>query len=78
MANEWLKILSEANSARADVIPPGYKTADELAKHFGKSKCTIDRHMPRLLESGVMVRAYFKRVDRAGRLVTAPHYKQAK
>jgi hypothetical protein len=76
--NDWLKILARANSHRADKIPPGYMTHEELRQKFGKSSSAITRNLPILLESGVLTVCNYKRVDRAGRLVEMPHYKLKK
>jgi predicted HTH transcriptional regulator len=76
--SDWIALLETANAKRADKIPPGYMTHEELRQKFGKSSSAITRNLPILLESGVLTVCNYKRVDRAGRLVEMPHYKLKK
>lgn len=73
--NDWLKALSDANSGKADPIPKGFYTQQELVKITGKSRATIQRTLPILLEQGKAVVGYYRRINRANALVLIPHYR---
>lgn len=74
----WAKLLAAANSTRADKIPDGYLTRQELAEKFGRSVTTIDRQIPVLLEAGTLVRGYYRRIGIDGAVRRMPHFKVAK
>ena len=39
-ANDWLAVLAAASARTPDVVPPGYKTIDQLAEETGASVTT--------------------------------------
>lgn len=76
--SDWITLLQEANSTRADKIPPGYKTRREWAKHFQISTCTFDRKIIELIDAQLATRKEFRVPDSCGALKLRPHFKIAK
>lgn len=65
MKSDWAAALQEAFERKADVIPPGWKTAKEIAKAEGVSKEHVSRIVTKLIKAGRAEMKKFRTVVRA-------------
>lgn len=73
-----LRRLKEAISGKAEDVPPGWFTAVQLSKNFGKSSSHTGKLIKSGLEAGVLERKLFRiRSDQRG-VFSIWHYKETK
>lgn len=53
-AAEWAKAIQSVFEARADVIPPGWKTARQIGDDQKLSFEHVSRLLPRLIKEGIV------------------------
>jgi predicted transcriptional regulator len=53
-------IEAELATRRAEVIPPGWKSAGQWVDETGRNRCVVDQIIRRAAASGLMERKQFK------------------
>jgi hypothetical protein len=76
MNEKWAKELRKLLNGREEKIPKGYKTAQEWCEEFDIAYDTWRKKIPIFEQQGVMVRGYFRKLDRSNRLLRIPFWKR--
>ena len=58
-----------------DVIPSGFFTIKQIAKHMERSEWTTRRYIDKAILNKKMDRIFFKSKNKIGRIITVPYYK---
>jgi hypothetical protein len=75
--SDWAGLLTQAISSKPDVVPPGWKTLDDLVSETGQGLTTLRRKLPILVEQGKLTRCDFRVVRPSGVILRLPHWKIA-
>lgn len=75
-ANEWIDIITKYQKHRADKVPDGWFTRDQISKKIGKSKTTTKDYLTKLSREGNIDKKDFYIYIPARKSSTpVPHYK---
>lgn len=77
--SEWANVVTELANDRAEVVPPGWKTAAELIGVLANSRQMVQEHLRNALNHNpplVEVRKF--RIQSQQRLSMVPHYRLLK
>jgi hypothetical protein len=72
--NDWLAVLSEAGKKVADIVPPGFKTVDQIAQETGKSVTMTRLYVREALKQKLVEETKLK-VEAGGKLYPTFHYR---
>jgi len=73
-ANDWLQILAAAGKRTEDKVPPGFKSATQIAKETGKSETQVRKYLREAVKLGLIEGAKFN-VNTGDKLYPVPHYR---
>lgn len=76
MNQKWHKELQSLLKCKEDKIPKGYKTSQQWCDEFEISYDTWRKKVPIFEQKGIMVRSYFRTMDRSNRLLKTPFWKR--
>lgn len=73
-ANDWLQVLAAAGKKVADEVPPGFKTASEIARETNRGESTTRKMLKEAVKLGLAEERKFS-VESGSKLYPTPHYR---
>jgi hypothetical protein len=72
--NDWASVLSKAGRGIPDDIPPGFQSAEDIAKETGRGLSQTGKYLREARRLGLVEEKKFK-VDTGTKLYPTPHYR---
>ena len=73
--NDWLAVLAAAGKKTPDIIPPGYKTIEQIAAETGKSVTMTRLNIKQARTLGLIEELKLKVGGGEGKLYPTTHYR---